>query len=94
MQLTDGFKQTNEGAAITRTGVLTQREAVTGKCARTQELSPYRIRSLQGSASTSSTPWTMVIMATILAASAVAFVAKMGGTMKNKLERKVCRRRQ
>ena len=94
MQLPDGFQQTNEGVAKTRTEILTQREAVTSKCARTQELSPYRIRSLQGSASTSSIPWTMVIKATILATSAVAFVAKMGGTMENTLERKVCRRRQ
>ena len=36
-------------AVVIPTEALTQREALTGKCVRTQELSPYRIRSLQGS---------------------------------------------
>ena len=64
-------------AAITHTEALTPREAVTGRCAHTQELSPYRIGSLQDAASTSSTAWTMVTMAIVLAISAVAFIANM-----------------
>ena len=64
-------------AAITRTEALTPREAITSKCLHTQELSPYRIRSLQDSASTSSTVWTMVTITIALAISAVACIANM-----------------
>ena len=68
-------------AAKTRTEALTPREAVTSKCvhteAVTEELSPYRIRSLQDSTSTSSTAWTMVTMTIVLPISAVACIANM-----------------
>ena len=67
-------------AATTRTEALTPREAVTGKCVHTQELPPYRIRSLQDSASTPSTVWTMVTITIALAISAVACKANMERT--------------
>ena len=67
-------------AAITRTEALTRREAVAGKCVHTQELSPHRIRSLQDSASTSSTAWTMATITIALAISDVACIANMERT--------------
>ena len=71
MQLTDDFKQTHDGGSNNAHRSFDTERTVTGNCVHTQELSPYRIRSLQDSAST------MVTITIALAISAVACVANM-----------------
>ena len=73
MQLTDDFKQTNHGGSKNvHRSFDTERSRYRQMCSHTQELSSHRIHSLQDSASTSSSVWTMVTIAIALAISAVA----------------------
>ena len=78
MQLSDDFKQTNDGDSNKAHKSLdTERNYYRQMCSHTQDLSSYRIRSLQDSASTSSTVWTMVTITIGLSIFAVACKANM-----------------
>ena len=78
MQLSGDFKQTNEGGSNNANRSFdTERSHYRQICSHTQELSSYWIRSLQDSASTSSTAWTMVTITIALSIPAVACIANM-----------------
>ena len=83
MQLSDDFKQTNDGdSSNARRSFDTERNhyrLYRQMCSHTQDLSSYRIRSLQDSASTSSAVSTMVTITIALSIFAVACMANMEG---------------
>ena len=81
MQLTDDFKQTNDGGSSNTHGSFdTERSPYRQMCSHTGAfaISNMFIAGL-GIHIKYCTAWTMVIMAIVLAISAVAFIAKMEG---------------